>query len=58
MKQQTFAAGDFECFHKPTRREQFLLEMDHVVLWKKLSKQIEPCSPKAGNGRPPVAGAA
>jgi len=54
MKQQTFAVGDFERFRKPTRREQFLLEMDKVVPWKKLCQQIEPFYPKAGNGRPPV----
>ena len=54
MKQQTFAAGDFEHFRKSTRREQFLLEMDKVVPWKKLCQQIEPFYPKAGNGRPPV----
>jgi IS5 family transposase len=54
MKQQTFAAGDFERFRKPTRREQFLLEMDEVVPWKKLCNRIEPFYPKAGNGRPPV----
>lgn len=54
MKQRTFAAGDFERFRKPTRREQFLLEMDRVVPWKKLCNRIEPFYPKAGNGRPPV----
>jgi len=54
MKQQTFTAGDFERFRKPTRREHFLLEMDKVVPWKKLCKQIEPYYPRAGDGRPPV----
>ncbi|MCG7951798.1 MAG: IS5/IS1182 family transposase, partial [Candidatus Thiodiazotropha endolucinida] len=42
MKQQTFAAGDFERFRKPTRREKFLAEMDSVVPWSQLCKVIEP----------------
>lgn len=54
MKQQTFAAGDFERFRKPTRREKFLTEMDQVVPWARLSELIEPFYPKAGNGRRPV----
>ena len=54
MKQQSFATGDFECYCKPMRREQFLSEMDNVVPWKTLCKRIEPFYPKAGNGRPPV----
>jgi transposase, IS5 family len=54
MKQQTFAAGDFERYRKPTRREQFLTEMNKVVPWSLLCAQIEPFYPKPGNGRPPV----
>ena len=54
MRQQTFATGDFERYRKPTRREQFLSEMDKVVPWEKLCALIEPHYPKAGNGRPPV----
>ncbi len=54
MKQQTFAAGDFERFRKPTRRGQFLLEMNKMVPWKELCKRIEPFYPRVGNGRPPV----
>jgi IS5 family transposase len=54
MKQQTFAAGDFERYRKPTRRERFLAEMDKVVPWDQLCSLIEPYYPKAGNGRPPV----
>jgi IS5 family transposase len=54
MKQQDFAAGDFEHFRKSTRREQFLSEMDKVVPWQKLCQRIEPFYPKAGNGHPPV----
>jgi IS5 family transposase len=54
MRQQTFATGDFERYRKPTRREQFLAEMDQVVPWEQLCALIEPYYPKAGNGRPPV----
>jgi IS5 family transposase len=54
MKQQTFASSDFERFRKPTRREQFLVEMDKVVPWKQLCKLIQPHYPKAGNGRHPI----
>ncbi len=54
MKQQTFAAGDFERYRKSTRREQFLAEMDKVVPWTQRCALIEPYYPKAGNGRPPV----
>lgn len=54
MKQQTFASGDFERYRKPTRREQFLAEMEQVVPWNQLCALIEPFYPKAGNGRPPV----
>lgn len=54
MKQQTFAAGDFEHYRKSTRREKFLAEMDQIVPWTQLCEVIEPFYPKAGNGRPPV----
>ena len=54
MKQQTFAAGDFERYRKPTRREHFLAEMNKVVPWDQLCALIEPYYPKPGNGRPPV----
>ena len=54
MKQQSFASDDFERYRKPTRREQFLAEMDKVVPWQALCQLIEPYYPKAGNGRPPI----
>jgi len=54
MRQQTFAAGDFERYRKATRREQFLAQMDKVVPWKLLCERIEPYYPQAGNGRRPV----
>jgi hypothetical protein len=33
MKQQTFAAGEFERYRKPTRREQFLADRNKVATW-------------------------
>lgn len=41
---------------KVTWREQFLAEMDGVVLWGRLLTLIEPYYPKAGpkGGRPPL----
>jgi IS5 family transposase len=55
MHQQTFAEVTFEPYRKPTRREQFLNEMNRVVPWAELVTVIEPVYPKAdGPGRPPV----
>lgn len=55
MHQQTFAEVSFEQYRKPTRREQFLNEMNRVVPWAELVTVIEPVYPKAdGPGRPPV----
>ncbi|MCK6494620.1 MAG: IS5 family transposase, partial [Nitrospira sp.] len=55
MQQQTFAEVSFEQYRKPTRREQFLNEMNQVVPWAELVAAIEPVYPKAeGPGRPPV----
>lgn len=55
MHQQTFAEVPFEQYRKPTRREQFLNEMNRVVPWAELVMVIEPVYPKAdGPGRPPV----
>ena len=55
MLQQTLAEVTFEHSRKPTRREQFLNEMNRVVPWTELVAVIEPIYPKAeGPGRPPV----
>ena len=54
MKQKTFDVAGFAKYSKTTRRAAFLKEMDKVVPWARLCKQIEPHYPKAGNGRPPV----
>ena len=53
--QKTLAnAVTFEKYRKPTRREQFLAEMERVVPWKELCALIEPFYPKPGKGRPPA----
>ncbi len=55
MHQPTFAEIPFEQDRKPTRREQFLNEMNRVVPWAELVTVIEPVYPTAdGPGRPPV----
>ncbi len=55
MPQQTFAEVTFEPYRKPTRREQFLNEMNRVVPWAELVAAIEPVHPQDdGLGRPPV----
>lgn len=54
-KQPTLATSGFERYRKPTRRDQFLSEMNTVVPWEKLTALIEPMYPKGeGAGRPPV----
>ena len=53
--QRTLAmAAGFEKHSKPTRRAEFLTQMEIVVPWRELVSEIEPFYPKAGNGRPPV----
>ncbi|MFO0699997.1 MAG: hypothetical protein U0236_12275 [Nitrospira sp.] len=55
MFQPTFAEVPFEQYLKPTRREQFLGEMNRFVRWTGLVAMIEAVSPKAdGPGRPPI----
>jgi len=55
MHQQTLADEGFERFRKPTRRDQFLAEMEEVIPWRDLCKVIKPFYPKPkGAGRPPV----
>ena len=54
-QQTTFAEAGFEAYYKPTRREQFLADMDRVVPWGELCALIEPFYPKNdGAGRPTV----
>lgn len=55
MRQQTLADESFERFRKPTRRDQFLAEMDEIIPWQDLCEVIEPFYPKPkGAGRPPI----
>lgn len=55
MRQKSFADGEFEKFRKPTRKEQFLQEMDRIIPWKELTAVIEPFYPKPkGAGRRPI----
>ena len=55
MKQATFASMNFDAKKKPTRREQFLGEMDRVVPWSELLAVIEEHYPTSGRrGRPPL----
>ena len=55
MRQQTLAEEGFEKFRKPTRREQFLDEMDKIIPWEGLCEVIEPFYPEPeGAGRRPV----
>ena len=55
MRQQTFADEAFERYRKPTRREQFLEQMETVIPWQELCAVIEPFYPRPeGAGRPPV----
>jgi IS5 family transposase len=54
-KQDTFAEASFEKYRKPTRREEFLAQMNTVMPWQKLIALIEPVYPqREGAGRPPV----
>src|SRR6266567_945950 len=52
--QRTFAGLAWSQKGKVTRREQFLAEMDRVIPWKQLLAVLEPCYPKAGQGRQPL----
>jgi len=53
MTQLSFATLVYRHKKKQTKREKFLAEMDQVVPWALLLPLIEPCYPKAGNGRRP-----
>jgi hypothetical protein len=46
--------GSFEKFGRKSKREQFLETMEKIVPWTELMALIEPCYPKACNGRQPV----
>jgi IS5 family transposase len=53
--QHTFASQSvFEKHGRKSKRELFLEQMEQVVPWGELLRQIEPHYPKAGSGRQPV----
>ena len=54
MKQMSMATTGFEKHARPTRKAEFLAEMERLMPWAELCVLIEPHYPKAGNGRPPV----
>lgn len=55
MRQQSLADEGFERYRKPTRRDQFLAEMDQIIPWRELCKVIKPFYPKPkGAGRRPI----
>ena len=51
MNQFSFADIEFTSKRRKTRKELFLGRMNELVPWQQLEAQIEPFSPKAGNGR-------
>ena len=53
MRQMSMATTGFEKHARPTRKAEFLAEMEHLMPWAELCALIEPYYPKAGNGRPP-----
>jgi hypothetical protein len=52
MKQMTPGSGRLA---RSTRKREFLLEMQRVVPWAELVRQIEPHAPQGRRGRPPFA---
>src|SRR4030043_456971 len=54
MKTVSFASLAYDNKKKKTRREKFLEEMDKVIPWEELLKDIKEYYPKAGNGRQPM----
>lgn len=54
MKQMSMAMTGFEKYARPTRKAEFLAEMERLMPWAAICALIEPHYPKAGNGRPPI----
>ena len=55
MRQTSFVDGTFKKYHKPTRKEQFLSEMEQIIPWKELTAVIAPHYPNPkGAGRRPI----
>lgn len=54
-KQETLAVSGFEKYRKPTRRDEFLAQMNTVMPWTQLTALVEPVYPPSdGAGRPPI----
>ncbi len=47
MKQPSFA-GLAYYGKEQTRKEKFLADMDRIIAWQKLTRQIEPCPASPG----------
>lgn len=55
MSQRSFASTEYALKKKRTRREQFLEEMERIVLWARLETVVAPSHPQVGRiGRPPI----
>ena len=53
MEQISFSDAEYSAKKKITRREKLLLEMEQIVPWAILLREIEPLYPVAGRGRRP-----
>ena len=53
MEQLSFSEAEYDQKHHTTRKEKFLSQMDELIPWDKLEKNIKPFYPKNGNGRQP-----
>ena len=55
MRQATFAESGFAKFHRATRKDRFLAQMEELIPWRELCAAIEPHYPRPrGAGRRPV----
>lgn len=54
-EQMSFATSGFDRFARPTRRANFLAEMDRIVPWERLCTVVEPVYPTGEGGRPAIA---
>ena len=55
MRQTSFVDGSFKKYHKRTRKEQFLAEMETIIPWQELTAIIAPHYPHPkGAGRRPI----
>ncbi len=55
MRQASFVDGSFKKYHKPSRKERVLAEMQEIIPWKELAAVIAPHYPGSkGAGRRPM----